>query len=60
MGDFDGTRQCTRAAGSTFADNHSTHPGALMHYLGLLEFAVRICDASHITTYTRPTYDCDL
>ena len=46
-----GTRQCTRAVGSTFAET----PGALIHYLGLLEFPVRICDASHITTHTRPT-----
>ena len=28
-----------------------THPGSLMHYLGLLEFPVRICDALHITTH---------
>ena len=38
-----GTRQCTRAVWSTFAQIHST-----------LEFPVRICD-SHITTHTRPT-----
>ena len=50
-----GTRQCTRAVWSTFADIHSTHPGALMHYLGSLEFPVRILDASDITTHTRPT-----
>ena len=50
-----GTRQCTWAIWSTFADIHSTHPGALMHYLGLLEFLVRICDASYITTHMRPT-----
>ena len=30
-----------------------THPGSLMHYLGLLEFPVRICDALDITTHTR-------
>ena len=36
-----GTRQCARAIWSTFADVHS--PGALMHYLGSLEFTV-ICD----------------
>ena len=42
------TRQCTRAI-------HSTHQGAPMHYLGLWEFPVKICDASHITTYTIPT-----
>ena len=45
-----GTRQCTRAVWSPFADIHSTHPTAL----GLLEFPVRICDISHITTHTRP------
>ena len=45
-----GTRQCTRAVWSPFADIHSTHPSAL----GLLEFPVRICDISHITTHTRP------
>ena len=50
-----GTRQCTRAVWSTFPDIHSTHPGALMHYLGSLEFPVRIYDASDITTHTRPT-----
>ena len=38
-----GTRQCNRAVWSIFADIHSTHPGALMHYLGSLEFPV-ICD----------------
>ena len=30
-----------------------SHPGSLIHYLGLLEFPVRICDALHITTHTR-------
>ena len=50
-----GTRQCTRAVWSAFADFHTTHPGALMHYLGSLEFTVRIFDASDITTHTRPT-----
>ena len=40
---------------SPVSSGHSNHPGALMHYLGLLEFPVRICDASHITTRTRPT-----
>ena len=39
-----GTRQCTQAVWS-----------ALMHYLGLLEFSVWICDASYITTHKRPT-----
>ena len=38
-----GTRQCTRAVWSTFAEIHSIHPVALMHDLGLLEFPVRIC-----------------
>ena len=46
-----GTCQCTRAVWSTFAEIHSNHPGALMHYLGLLEFPVRMCN-SHITTHT--------
>ena len=32
-----------------------THPSSLMHYFGLLEFPVRICDALHITTHTRRT-----
>ena len=32
-----------------------THPGSLMHYLGLLEFPVRICDTLHIPTHTRRT-----
>ena len=32
-----------------------THPGSFMHYLRLLEFQVRICDASQITTDTRRT-----
>ena len=50
-----GTRQCSWAVWSTFAEIHSTHPNALMHYLGLLEFPVRICDASHIKKHTRPT-----
>ena len=65
-GNKTGTRQCTWAIWSTFADIHSTHPGALMYYLGLLEFPVRICDASHVKTHTRPTHvpnlshDCDL
>ena len=59
-----GEGQCTRAVRSTFADIHPTHPAALMHYLGLVEFPVRICDAS-FTTHTRPnipnlSYDCDL
>ena len=26
-----GSRQCTQAVWSTFAEIHSTHPGALMH-----------------------------
>ena len=29
-----GTRQYTRAVWSTFAQIHSNHSGALMHYLG--------------------------
>ena len=33
-GNKTGTRQCTRAVRSAFADIHSTYPGALMHYLG--------------------------
>ena len=33
----------------------NTHPGSLMHYLRLLEFTVRICDALHITIHTRRT-----
>ena len=32
-----------------------THPGSLMHYLGLLKFPVKICDVLHITTHTRRT-----
>ena len=50
-----GTRQCTRAVWSTLAEIHSNHPDSLMHYLGLLEFPVKICDASQITTHTMPT-----
>ena len=46
-----GTRQYTRAVCSAFAEIHSTHPGSLV---GLLEFPVRFCDASHITTHSRP------
>ena len=49
-----GTRQCTRAVWSTFAEIHFDHPGALIH-LGLLKLPVWICD-SHITTHTRPTW----
>ena len=30
-----GSRQRTRAVWSTFAEIHSTHPVALMHYSGL-------------------------
>ena len=36
-----GTRQCTRAVWSTFADNHSTHPGALMHYSACRSFEAK-------------------
>ena len=36
-----GSRQFTRAVWSTFAEIHSTHPGALMHYLGL-EFHFKV------------------
>ena len=50
-----GIRQCTRAVWNTSADIHSTYLGAFVHYLVLLEFPVPICDASYITTYTRPT-----
>ena len=34
-----------------------THPGLFMHYLGLLEFPLKMCDAfnTHITTHTRCT-----
>ena len=46
-----GTSQCTWAVSSKFAENHSAHPGALMHYLGLLGYPVRMCDASHILTF---------
>ena len=40
-----------------------THPGSLMHYLGLLEFLVRICDALQHTRDVpnlSDEYDCDL
>ena len=36
------TRQCTRSVWSTFVEIHSTHPGALMHYLGLLEILLNV------------------
>ena len=36
-----GSRQCTRVVWSTFAEIHSTHPGALMHYTGL-EFHFKV------------------
>ena len=36
-----GSRHCTRAVWSTFAEIHSTHPGALMHYSGL-EFHFKV------------------
>ena len=50
-----GTRQCTRAIWSTFAEIHSNHPGALMHYLGFLLFPLRICDSRHVH-YTHESY----
>ena len=40
-----------------------THPGSLMHCLGLLEFTVRICDAytsQHIRDLLNLSHDCDL
>ena len=40
-----------------------THPGLLMHYLGLLEFLVRVCDALQHTRDVpnlSDEYDCDL
>ena len=36
-----GSHQCTRAVWSTFAEIHSTHPSALMHYSGL-EFNFKV------------------
>ena len=51
-----GTRQYTRPFGVYLLKfTLDTHPGSLMHYLGLLEFPVRICDALHITTHMRRT-----
>ena len=57
-----GTRQYTRAV---IVEIYSSHPGSLMHYLGLLEFPVGICDASHDNSYETylifpMKYDCDL
>ena len=41
-----------------------THPGSLIHYLGLVEFPVRICLRHHNTHETYliypMKYDCDL
>ena len=46
-----GTRQCPRTNWNTFADIHSTHPGALMHWNFQLEFVM-----PHTSQHTHKTY----
>ena len=60
-----GTSQYTRAVWSTFAEIHSIHPGALMHYLGLIYWDIRLeFMMPHTSQHTRDlpnlSYDSDL
>ena len=54
--DFIANKTCTHSVLGPFGVYLLTFTllGTLMHYLGSLKFLV-ICDASHITTHTRPT-----
>ena len=58
-----GTRQCTQAVWSTFAEIHSAQPGALIRYLGYWNFRLEFV-MPHISQQTRDlpnlSYDCDL
>ena len=47
-----GTRQCTRAVWSTFAEIRSNHPGALMYYIwGYWNFRLEF--VTHTSQHTR-------